>query len=56
MAHTSVYRLSCISKVTIVFAAVAPAGKRSQNFLTLNLTPLIPSALDSFLLASQPKR
>lgn len=46
MAHASVYRLSCVSKVTIGFAALLPAGKQSQNFLTLRLMPLL-FALDS---------
>lgn len=39
MAHTRVYRLSCISKATIVFAALPLAGKQFQNFLTLYVTP-----------------
>ena len=51
MTHVSVYRLSCISEVTIVFAAVSPAGKQPQNFLALNLTVLVPSALHSLLVA-----
>lgn len=51
VTHINVCKLSCISEITIHFAVVPPAGQQPQNFLTLNLIPLIPSALDSLFLA-----